>query len=524
MKFLKSYIPAMLAMCATMTFTACDDDDVDVVGKEFDAPGAYFQFQYVNEVELDVVDTQFTIPVNRENGEGTATVNLSHDVTSAGANAATAFNIPATVTFADGETTTLIPVTFDINDLTPLEPYKIEVSITDGHDTPYTSNTVTYEATFIPWEDLGACEYTDFLIGTFFNIPDVTWDVQIKEHPQKKGLYRLINPYQNVPIGGLIYDDSEEHYMYINATDPEAVFISDKDGNPTYYYSGVMANPNYGQFICTSEASYYLMRGDSDAAADYYGSMRNGRIYIPALLVAMELYQDGGLFERTIEEGQYMIVLPGAPELVESWTVLGQGAYTDGFICGAFEDMPDNTYNVQVEQCEEDPGLIRILNPYTAAFPYGKATDQDIYITFDVTDPQCVYVPLQATGFSTEEDGEFEIINLAQYLKLSGASSNDIIQRGFNDTFEGNVITIAATHCAFTLPKFDGEDYGPYGTDSEARLVLTAAMSESIMNAVAAKAAPGIARRVKKAEKLLVPSDLVKTNEFSRMGSKLIWK
>lgn len=311
MNIFKSSILSLVAVTSFMAFTSCDDDDdVNVVGAPFTVPGAYFEPQYDHEVVLGETDTEFTVTVNRSNPDGVYTANITSSATSTASNAATAFKVSPTATFAEGETTASIVVSFDVNELEPITPYELTITVADGEETPYTLNSVNYTVMYVPWTDLGKCQYTDYFVGTFFGVQNITYPVQILEHPTIKGLYRLVNPYgeafpYNEPGD---YDASKDYYLYINATNPNAVYFADRDGNPAHFFSGM--NWGYGQFIMTTMSTYYLKKGDAASAAEYYGTLKDGCIHIPAILCAMADYQNGGLFDRTLEEDQIMVVLP----------------------------------------------------------------------------------------------------------------------------------------------------------------------------------------------------------------------
>lgn len=312
MNIFKSSILSVVALGLAATFTACsDDDDVNVLGDEFEVPGAYFKPQYDSEKVLGEADSSFDVPVCRANGEGAGVANIAFTVTSESDNN-DVFTIPSQVVFAEGETTAMIPVSFNVSDMTPMIVYNLEISIADGKETPYTLNSVKYAVSYVPWSDLGNCIYTDYFVGTFFKVGDPSYEVPIQEHPQMPGLYRLVNPYgaaypYNEPGD---YDATEDHYLYINACDPAAVFLSDRDGNPAHFYSGM--DWGYGEFVMTNFVTYYLKIDNTSKASENYGTLKDGKIYFPNTLCGMTGYNDGSLYDRTLEEDQYTVILPEA--------------------------------------------------------------------------------------------------------------------------------------------------------------------------------------------------------------------
>lgn len=488
MNIFKSSILALVGLSTALTFTACsDDDDPNVTGELFDVPGAYFKPQYDNEVILGETDTEFNVPVYREGTQGSSSASISFTCTSTAANSGSVFTIPSQVTFADGENVAQIPVSFIATDFEPVIPYELHITVADGKETPYTLNTVNYMVTFVPWTDLGECDYTDYFVRTFFKVGEPTYKVKVQEHPQMPGLYRLLNPYGEVyPYNEPgDYDASQDHWMYINATDPNAVFFSDRNGKPAHFYSGM--NWGYGEFVMTNIATLRLAQNNPSAAEGNYGTLKNGIIWFPNTLCAMLNYNDGGLYSTEMESDQYTVILPGAELPKESWKVLGEGEYTDAFISPIY-GLTTPPYKVQVEQSEENPGMIRILNPYTNAFPDGTPGDEDIYITFNVTNPDCVYVPIQVTGIIDDADGPVSILNYAQLAKLNGKDDAFVIESGKNDTFKDGVITFKAGDCLIYLS--DAEKPGPYGAKEpiEGKLVLPTSATQAIMSSLSVKA------------------------------------
>ena len=146
-----------------------------------------------------------------------------------------------------------------------------------------------------PWVSLGMAKYTDDFITTFFNAPNATYEVEVRENKKKPGLFRIINPYgaaypYNEPGD---YDTSREYYIEIDATDHEAVYI------PGKYNTG--CNWGYGNFFVSSVAYNYLQQGaamEDIKDAGMCGILADNVITFPAktLLVAMAEYQNGAYY------------------------------------------------------------------------------------------------------------------------------------------------------------------------------------------------------------------------------------
>lgn len=84
-----------------------------------------------------------------------------------------------------------------------------------------------------------------------------------------------------------------------------------------------------------------------------------------------------------------------------SWKSIGMGLYTEDFISGLYSVDPV-TYEVQIEESSDSPGLYRMLSPYGAAFPYNEDGDYDTSTPYNIVvnavDPEGVFIEAQPTG------------------------------------------------------------------------------------------------------------------------------
>ena len=159
-----------------------------------------------------------------------------------------------------------------------------------------------------PWESLGMATYREDLMTTFYNIDNLVYDVEIEASTETPGLYRLVNPYGAAyPYNEEgSYDTSENHYMVIDAQNPEAVTIQQT-------YTGM--NWGYGEVFVWSLAEYLLNNGSTAeeiAASGYFGKFENGVITFPTktLLISMPELENGGLYYSNLN-GQFAVALPG---------------------------------------------------------------------------------------------------------------------------------------------------------------------------------------------------------------------
>ena len=126
------------------------------------------------------------------------------------------------------------------------------------------------------------------------------------------------------------------------------------------------------------------------------------------------------------------------------WQSLGIGLYTEDFIGSVFGADPI-TYEVEIEENTETPGLYRMLYPYDDKFPYNEEGDWDasaIYnIEVNAEDPEGVYILPQATGVDWTY-GPISIASMGGYYISGGNSVEDVKAAGYLGTLVDGVITL----------------------------------------------------------------------------------
>ena len=144
-----------------------------------------------------------------------------------------------------------------------------------------------------PWQSLGYAMYTEDCLTTFFDLPNETYPVEVREHKEQPGLFRIIHPY--AACGA---DTEEEYYIEIDATDPEGVII------PGLYGTGLDAG--HGEVSITSMA-YYYMAAEGYTKEDVKdggvcGVYADNVITFPAesLLISMANYKNGDLYTSNV--------------------------------------------------------------------------------------------------------------------------------------------------------------------------------------------------------------------------------
>lgn len=143
-----------------------------------------------------------------------------------------------------------------------------------------------------PWVSLGMAMYTEDCLTTFFGVPNETYPVEVREHKDNPGLYRIIHPY--AAYGA---DTSSEYFIEIDARDPEGVYI------PGAYGTGFDAG--YGEIGISSMVYFYMNQGeqfDDLKDAGYCGILADNVITFPAgsLLISMADYKSGAWYQSNI--------------------------------------------------------------------------------------------------------------------------------------------------------------------------------------------------------------------------------
>lgn len=484
MKF-KSLILSALCLSAA-AFTSCDGakDAPYSPAAPVDTPDAYFNVgESGAKFEVGETDTEVSITLYRPGTEGTETVAISLE------DANGKFTAPASVTFAAGENTVQVPISFDPTTFEGLKEYKVSVKVGDGANTPYFLQTAEVIVIFVPWNDVVGANgetmgtWVDDLVSTWYGIPNLTWQVKIQSSPAIDGLYRVVNPYQwyYQNVSGLAgYDSSTDHYLYFNASNPKRVFFCnakgdavEADGSMVIFTSGLsIAGDGFWQI-----AGRYNLQVANGANGDkYLGAMTDGVVTFPeqSILIGESEY-NGGLAALAggyaNKKGEFRIMLPGCKEPepepdpeqpTSEWVSIGACSYTDPYIYPLFGVAAPQTYDVEVEKNTKTPGVFRMVNPYKeGVMPDGQDYDGDLYIEIDCTNPDLVVIPLQNTGFADQTDGDTYVCNMGYaYQQFAGYTPEQIIANGLNDVYTASnyTINLPTAHGMFNFPHSDNAD------------------------------------------------------------------
>ena len=142
-----------------------------------------------------------------------------------------------------------------------------------------------------------------------------------------------------------------------------------------------------------------------------------------------------------------------------NWQSIGKALYTEDLIT-TFFSAPNVTYAVEAEQAVENPNIIRLVDPYGAAFPHNAPGDYDTskkhYMLFNCEDPEGVYMDgYHASGMDWGY-GEFTFGCLAYYYMAKGNSLEAVKAAGYCGTLDENLcITFPAKSMLISMAAYN---------------------------------------------------------------------
>ena len=102
------------------------------------------------------------------------------------------------------------------------------------------------------------------------------------------------------------------------------------------------------------------------------------------------------------------------------YTSLGSAQYTEDLLTAVY-GIGNDTFPIEIQQSDENPGVYRLKNLYNVNSPFfqlysfsdGSGTTSDYYITIDCSDPDAVTIAKQPLGFTLEGMGELSLYSTA---------------------------------------------------------------------------------------------------------------
>lgn len=272
MKYNKLFL-GLLAF-ATMTFVGCKDEDT--IGYEpVEGPQVYFSSELPTTVELSKAENSFTIPITRIDSVGALTVPVTATLPDG-----SIFTVPSSITFADGQKTADLVISYNPEDIVYGDYSDVTIQIGDDSvTTPYGQNSFTFTAGATAWVSMGMATFRENLVSSVYGAPAITYEVEIEKNIVEKGIYRLINPFgEAYPYNDSgDWDETKDYYMVIDATDPDYVWVPAFEGGLDW---------GNGPMTIASFVQYYLDNGTAlDAlkagAPELFGILKDGVITFP---------------------------------------------------------------------------------------------------------------------------------------------------------------------------------------------------------------------------------------------------
>lgn len=452
-----------------LTLTACHDDPTYEPAAPQVTPPAYFNMSDEQVIDLEEDSKDFIVPIYRAEGGAAQEITVTTSVRAEEGASADVFNIPQTVKFEEGLTRADIKVTFSMDDIVKLKHYYFDFKV-EGESNPYLLTSVNYDVMYTPWQtitDNNTGSDISTLVQDGMLTKPFTMDVLVQEQPSKPGFFRVRHPYANMPQiqgGSQLYPESENLWLYINATNARGAFFSDSRGKTAevFYRTGWSVD-EWGEVLLVCAYSSYLNQKPLMLTADqgfefeqfasYAGTYQDGIIdwknnmCFTADPYLMQAGNMGSCDEWRIE-------LANA-EVPSEWESLGTALVQDGFLSNLFWE-PTEAYTVAVERNVNNPNKIQLLNPYVRGVfpdPSPYSPDGDFNLVFDVSNPNCVILDVQDMGYTSPITREaLRCCNEAAlyyfgYLRdenknVISKTMDEIIAEGINDTYVDNVITI----------------------------------------------------------------------------------
>ena len=195
----------------------------------------------------------------------------------------------------------------------------------DEYVSSYSNNAthMSFSVTCVKWNKLVGAngettgKWRDGVFAEWFSVaqPNLEQDVVIEERDDLPGYYRIFDVYNSTYMSNMFGMNAsgvclEQHYTYIDATNPEKVWI------PTFK-TGIVMSADYGEM---SIASYVADNKEFDPSiSSIYGTMKDGVISFPANSVQLHLAVLGWYPSNSF--GLHRVILPGYRALDDSMSL-----------------------------------------------------------------------------------------------------------------------------------------------------------------------------------------------------------
>lgn len=306
------YAKIAIAALVTVAMGACTSD------YEYDTPEAlkgaqvYFSNTLPSKIEVNKESGNFDVTLSRQNTEGELTVPLMFT-----ADEGNIYTVPSTVTFADGEATANIHITFNPDELVYGNYVGGTISFdADNFSTPYGATSYKFKAGASAYVDVagGKGKFRDGLVSSAYGIEVLEYDVQIQQDAHTPGIYRVVAPYGQKGWSGAkpwytAFDASLANTdMVIDATDPDYVYIKGtfSTGVTLNSSDGVVSAISYVQFLLDNGNALDLIKAKKP---ELFGTFKDGVFNFPAKSILMYFGTDGPYYGNN--DGMLRVAMPG---------------------------------------------------------------------------------------------------------------------------------------------------------------------------------------------------------------------
>ncbi|MBR1664882.1 MAG: hypothetical protein IJ699_01460 [Bacteroidaceae bacterium] len=381
-KILKYSLMLLAVGCA---FTACKDEDDQRPIIPVEGPQVFFSSELPETIELSKSTNSFSIPVTRVDSVGALTVPVTVTLPDG-----SIFTAPKSVTFADGQKTTNLVISYDPNAIVYGDYTDITVQIGDENvTTPYGNSAFTFSAGATAWVSMGMATFRDDLVAGTYGADPITYEVEIEKNIVEDGIYRLVYPYG----AGYPYNDpgdwdtTKDYYMLIDATDPDYVWVP-------AFETGL--NWGDGPMSIGSFVQYFLDQGNSlDAikanVPEYFGTLENGVITFPEPKSFLAGFNGTYDTYYSNNRGMTAIALPGSR--IADYTVKYE-------YLGRFIDTEGQYYVEGVPSLGEDivSAKAALVTAETLEDVYAALVAGEYKDAVDVLDGETFRLPFDETG------------------------------------------------------------------------------------------------------------------------------
>lgn len=351
------------------------------------------------------------------------------------------------------------------------------------------------------WESIGKGEYTDDIIASCFkNVECQIMEVEFERDKENPDHYRIVNPYAEWPNKwkkNFIYDD-QTHYIEFEVIGDKYVYVHPFTTGYTYEAS----NGGGGEVTVRNQANQQMEVGD-------FSSLEDLAQAYPSCLA---LYNDGYItYPRTFSyEGQgyeniivtysrepdnwmpgnthenFTIRMPGAsaPDPDKGWVSLGKGKMTDDVFASLYENLQSQTWEVEIQSNMENPGILRVVNPYKGWIDPGNfnlsySQPKNDYMIIHTENAPDAWFEEFNTGYTYTGSGGGEIkvrMQIASAIEQAGYEAAASYYPDAFGRFRDNVFTVP--EYAFQGGEYDvmiafvGQGYYPVNYNRAFRIEL----------------------------------------------------